>query len=52
MLVNNAGIPGPVAPLVELTLEQWNETLAVNLTGVFLTCKAALPYLESLSTAR
>ena len=46
MLVNNAGIPGPVAPLVELTLEQWNETLAVNLTGVFLTCKAALPYLE------
>ena len=46
MLVNNAGIPGPSAPLVELTLEQWNETLAVNLTGVFLTCKAALPYLE------
>ncbi len=46
ILVNNAGIPGPTAPLVDLTLEQWNETLAVNLTGVFLACKAALPYLE------
>ena len=27
-------------------LEEWNETIAVNLTGVFLACKAALPYLE------
>jgi NAD(P)-dependent dehydrogenase (short-subunit alcohol dehydrogenase family) len=46
VLVNNAGIAGPTAPLAEVTLEEWNETLAVNLTGVFLACKAALPYLE------
>jgi NAD(P)-dependent dehydrogenase (short-subunit alcohol dehydrogenase family) len=46
ILVNNAGIPGPTAALVDLTLDQWNETVAVNLTGVFLACKAALPYLE------
>jgi NAD(P)-dependent dehydrogenase (short-subunit alcohol dehydrogenase family) len=46
MLVNNAGIAGPTAPLVDVTPEQWNETIAVNLTGVFLACKAALPYLE------
>jgi len=45
-LVNNAGIPGPTAPLAEVTLAEWNETIAVNLTGVFLACKAALPYLE------
>ena len=46
ILVNNAGIAGPTAPLVEVTPEQWHETIAVNLTGVFLACKAALPYLE------
>jgi NAD(P)-dependent dehydrogenase (short-subunit alcohol dehydrogenase family) len=46
ILINNAGIAGPTAPLAEVTLEQWNETVAVNLTGVFLACKAALPYLE------
>ena len=45
MLVNNAGIAGPTAPLVDTSLEDWNRTIAVNLTGVFLACKAALPYL-------
>ena len=38
ILVNNAGIPGPTAPLVDISLEEWNDTLAVNLTGVFLAC--------------
>ncbi len=46
MLVNNAGTPGPTAALVDVTPQEWNETIAVNLTGVFLACKAALPYLE------
>ena len=43
ILVNNAGIAGPTAPLAEVKLAQWEETLAVNLTGVFLACQAALP---------
>ena len=47
ILVNNAGIAGPTAPLVDVTPEQWDETIAVNLTGVFLACKAALPYLRA-----
>jgi NAD(P)-dependent dehydrogenase (short-subunit alcohol dehydrogenase family) len=46
ILVNNAGIAGPTAPLADVTLEEWNETIAINLTGVFLACKAALPYLQ------
>jgi NAD(P)-dependent dehydrogenase (short-subunit alcohol dehydrogenase family) len=46
ILVNNAGIAGPTAPLVDVSLEDWNATIAVNLTGVFLACKAALPYLQ------
>jgi NAD(P)-dependent dehydrogenase (short-subunit alcohol dehydrogenase family) len=46
ILVNNAGIAGPTAPLADVTVEDWNETIAVNLTGVFLACKAAVPYLR------
>jgi len=29
----------------EVTLEQWNQVIAVNLTGTFLMCQAALPHL-------
>ena len=47
--MNNAGIAGPTAPLAEVSLDDWNETIAINLTGVFLACKAALPYLERAS---
>ena len=46
ILVNNAGIAGPTAPLGEISLEEWEKTIAVNLTGVLLACKAALPHLE------
>ena len=42
ILVNNAGIfaGGFVA---EMTLEDWNDVISTNLTGVFLTTKAFLP---------
>jgi 3-oxoacyl-[acyl-carrier protein] reductase len=42
LLVNNAGamIYGPV---MDLTLEQWNQTLETNLTGTFLMTRAFLP---------
>jgi NAD(P)-dependent dehydrogenase (short-subunit alcohol dehydrogenase family) len=43
-LVNNAGV-GDSGPLLEESLEQWNETLRINLTGAFLTTKLALPHL-------
>jgi NAD(P)-dependent dehydrogenase (short-subunit alcohol dehydrogenase family) len=46
ILVNNAGIAGPTAPLIDVSPADWDETIAVNLTGVFLACKAALPYLQ------
>jgi len=41
VLVNNAGIAGPVAPLQQVPLTGWLETLAINLTGPFLTCRTA-----------
>ena len=42
VLVNNAGI-GLYTPLVETTLAQWNQVLAVNLTSVFLCSKYCVP---------
>lgn len=42
----NAGINGVWAPLEELSLDDWNTTLSINLTGTFLTIKAALPHLK------
>jgi NAD(P)-dependent dehydrogenase (short-subunit alcohol dehydrogenase family) len=41
VVVANAGA-GRAAPVAETSLQQWSETLAVNLTGVFLTFRAAL----------
>jgi NAD(P)-dependent dehydrogenase (short-subunit alcohol dehydrogenase family) len=43
VLINNAGIPGPVAPLSEVTVEEWDEVFAVNVRGIFLMCKAFIP---------
>ena len=45
VLCNVAGV-GLFARTVELDIEDWNRVLAVNLTGPFLTCRAALPHLE------
>jgi NAD(P)-dependent dehydrogenase (short-subunit alcohol dehydrogenase family) len=42
----NAGINGVWAPLEELSADEWDETMAVNLRGTFLTVKSALPYLK------
>jgi NAD(P)-dependent dehydrogenase (short-subunit alcohol dehydrogenase family) len=38
VLVNNAGV-SRIVPAEETTLDDWNRTLAVNLTGPFLTCR-------------
>jgi NAD(P)-dependent dehydrogenase (short-subunit alcohol dehydrogenase family) len=42
----NAGINGVWAPLDELTLQDWQQTIDINLTGTFLTVKLALPMLK------
>ena len=43
ILVNNAGIVGPTAPITSVTRKDWDETIAVNLTSAFLCAKAVLP---------
>lgn len=40
-LFNNAGIFTPPAPIDEVSLEDWQRALAVNLTGMFLMARAA-----------
>jgi 3-oxoacyl-[acyl-carrier protein] reductase len=45
VLVNNAGILGPVGLLVENDVKLWIETVHVNLIGTFLCCRAVLPHM-------
>jgi NAD(P)-dependent dehydrogenase (short-subunit alcohol dehydrogenase family) len=46
VLVNNAGVAGPVAPVEDMDVEGWRRTLDVNLTGAFLCVRAAVPHLK------
>jgi NAD(P)-dependent dehydrogenase (short-subunit alcohol dehydrogenase family) len=43
VLVNNAGIGGPMANVETCTLEDWRQVHAIDLDGVFMGCKYALP---------
>ncbi|MFJ8109599.1 SDR family NAD(P)-dependent oxidoreductase [Streptomyces sp. NPDC096132] len=43
LLVNNAGVAGPVRPLVDIEPDEWDEVFAVNVRGVYLMCRAFLP---------
>ncbi|MYC21818.1 MAG: SDR family oxidoreductase [Caldilineaceae bacterium SB0662_bin_25] len=43
ILVNVVGIAGPTKDVWQMSLEEWQETLAVNLDSAFLGCKYALP---------
>ena len=43
ILINNAGIAGPVAPLVDITPQDWDAVFAVNVRGVYLMCAAFIP---------
>ena len=43
LLVNNAGIGGPLAPLGEYPLDGWRKVMAVKLDGVFYGMRYAIP---------
>jgi 3alpha(or 20beta)-hydroxysteroid dehydrogenase len=46
VLVNNAGIAN-AAPIEHFTLAKWNAVIGVNLTGVFLGCRAVVPQMKA-----
>jgi NAD(P)-dependent dehydrogenase (short-subunit alcohol dehydrogenase family) len=43
LLVNNAGIPGPIGPFWETEADEWWRTMNVNLRGAVLCARAVLP---------
>ena len=52
ILVNNAGIAGPTAPAIRVTRDDWDRTLAINLTGAFMCAKHALPSMMERKSGR
>jgi NAD(P)-dependent dehydrogenase (short-subunit alcohol dehydrogenase family) len=46
-LVNVVGGSRPGKTVVDLSLDEWDRLVAVNLTSVFLMCRAALPTMEA-----
>lgn len=43
ILINNAGIAGRSATVWDYTVEEWNQVIGIDLTGVFLGCRAVVP---------
>jgi NAD(P)-dependent dehydrogenase (short-subunit alcohol dehydrogenase family) len=52
ILVNNAGIAGRAAPLWEQTDEDWQQIIAVNLTGVFNCCRGVIQHMRERKYGR
>ena len=46
VLINNAGIAGPTAPVEAITIDEWNRTIAVDLNGMFYCTRRAVPLLK------
>jgi 3-oxoacyl-[acyl-carrier protein] reductase len=52
ILVCSAGIHGPVAPVEEYPPEAWRRVMAVNLDGIFHTCRAVVPAMRAAGYGR
>jgi len=50
ILVNNAGLMGRVAALRDLTDEDWQRVIDVDLTSVFVVSRAAIPHMQARKT--
>lgn len=47
ILINNAGIAGRAAPIEEVTDDDWEAMMAIDLKSVFLCCQAAIPGMKA-----
>jgi 3-oxoacyl-[acyl-carrier protein] reductase len=52
ILVTSAGITGPVQPLAATPLRDWERVLRLDLTAVFLCCRAVVPGMEARDRGR
>lgn len=47
VLINNAGIAGPTAPVEDIAIADWDRTIAVDLNGMFYCTRRAVPLLKA-----
>jgi NAD(P)-dependent dehydrogenase (short-subunit alcohol dehydrogenase family) len=52
IMINNAGIAGPIAPSWEYPVDAWREVIEVDLNGVFFCCRAVLPGMRERNYGR
>ena len=52
ILVTCAGIAGPVAPVAEFPVEEWDRVMRINLGGVFLCCREIVPFMQARKYGR
>jgi 3-oxoacyl-[acyl-carrier protein] reductase len=52
VLVNAAGINGPIGPVETYDIDAWRQVIDINLTGVFICCRGVLPYLRRAQHGR
>lgn len=52
ILVNNAGINGPVLPFWEYPVETWHKVRAIDLDSVFYCCRVAVPHMRTQKYGR
>jgi 2-dehydro-3-deoxy-L-rhamnonate dehydrogenase (NAD+) len=52
VLVNSAGIAGPTATVIDVPMDDWHRTIAINLNGTFFTNRAVLPHMVAQNYGR
>ena len=46
VLINNAGVAGPTAPVEDIAIADWDRTIAIDLNGMFYCTRLAVPLLK------
>jgi len=52
ILINNAGINGPILPIADYPLADWDKVIATDLTSTFHTCRLAAPHMREKGYGR
>ena len=52
ILINNAGIAGPIGSLEDNDMDAWINTVQVNLIGSYLTCRAVVPVMRRQNSGK
>jgi 3-oxoacyl-[acyl-carrier protein] reductase len=47
ILVNNAAVNMPYKTVADMSMDDWNRIVSVNLTGTFLCCRAVVPHMTA-----